>query len=91
MKGLSNAEIGRLLGISRERVRKLSKRYQPEPVQANNIDIDELVKGAQKIEKNQKARGLLKRRTDKRTLRKRILAELTRLEKKQVKKKGGTP
>ncbi len=89
MKGLSNAEIGRLLRISRERVGKLSKRYQPEPVQANNVDIDRLVKGVQKIEKNQKARGLLKRRTDKRTLRKRILAELTRLEKKQVKKKGG--
>jgi len=83
MKGMSNAWIGKLLGISRERVRKLSKRYQPEPVQANNIDIDRLVEEAQRRENRQKERGLLKRRTDKRTIRKRILAELAKLEKKQ--------
>lgn len=83
MKGIGNAEIGRWLGISRERVRKLSKRYQPEPVQANNIDIDRLVKEAQRRQKGLKARGLLKKSTDKRTLRKRIITELTKLEKKQ--------
>ena len=85
MKGMSNAEIGRLLGLSRERVRKLSKHYQPEPIKADNVDIDSLIEGAQSIQTSQKASGLLKRRTDKRTIRKRIIAELNRLKAKEVK------
>jgi predicted transcriptional regulator len=84
MKGMSNAEIGRLLGLSRERVRKLSKHYQPEPIMADNVDIDWLIKEAQKIETIQKARGLLKRRTDKRTLKKRIIAKLNKLKAKEA-------
>ena len=83
MKGMSNAEIGRLLGLSRERVRKLSKHYQPEPIKADNIEIDSLIKEAQRIETIQKARGLLKRRMDKRTLKKRIIAEIDKLKVKE--------
>lgn len=79
MKGLSNAAIGKYLGLSRERVRQLCKRYQPEPVQSENIDIDELVKEAQ----NRERRYGHNRITDKRTLRKRIIRELTKLGKKQ--------
>lgn len=84
MKGMSNAKIGKLLGLSRERVRKLSKYYQPEPIKVGNVDIDWLIKRGQGIEGTLKARGLLKRRTDKRTLKKRIIAELNRLKAKEV-------
>jgi predicted transcriptional regulator len=84
MKGMNNAEIGKLLGLSRERVRRLSKHYQPEPIKTDNMEIDSLIKEGQRIETIQKARGLLKRRTDKRTLKKRIITELDKL-----KAKGG--
>jgi len=85
-KGMNNAEIGRLLGISRERVRQLCKRYQPEP--GHPYNVDSLVKQAQRIEGTQKKRGLLKRRTDKRTLRKRADKALSKFREEEVKNDG---
>jgi len=115
MKGISNAEIGRLLGISRERVRQLLKKYQPkkdkhilelariaqsedrteEEEDKLKTGLDELVRQAREREMGNNPRGrygyykdnngfpikkTVKRRlTDKRTLRKCIIAELNRL------------
>jgi|TARA_Y100000310_G_scaffold36889_1_gene34695 hypothetical protein len=43
MKGMGNAEIGRLLGISRERIRQLCKKYQ------NQTELDRLEKLLEKL------------------------------------------
>jgi len=52
-KGLNNnAEIGRTLGISRERVRQLAKRYQVQLQKQSTFDVDDLVKRAQELERN---------------------------------------
>ena len=111
ISGLSNAEIGRLLGISRERVRQLSRQFPPkldleivEGLRAGELvriarrgnrtqqeegqlkaGLDRLAEIAQRRERSWKGKG--RRLTDKRTLRKRILAALTRLETHQ---EGGT-
>jgi len=79
-RGLSNAEIGRLLDISRERVRQLCKKHE-EKHQAklnplSEINPDELVRKAEYIENLLIANGRLKRRIDRRTKKKRIIAEL---------------
>lgn len=84
--GLSYAKIGQLIGISRERVRQLCKRYE-----APSVDVDELVKQAQEMERywqydfddedgrpvNKKTGR--KRLTDRRTWKKRIIAEAKRM------------
>ena len=96
VRGLSNAEIGRLLNISRERVRQLCKKY--EALQESEIvlleaNLDGLVKRAQAIDdslktgyskdkdgffiKGRRKKG--KRLIDRRTLRKRIIAEIDKL------------
>ena len=85
-KGMNNAEIGRLLGISRERVRQLCKRYQPKPAQP--YTVDSLVVETQGREGIQKKRGLLKRRTDKRTLRKRSDKALSKFREEEAKNDG---
>jgi len=98
-KGLSNAEIGRLLGISRERVRQLYKKHQEIEIERLEANIDGLIKQAQQIDDSLKSQyhkdedGFLtkgrrrkgKRLIDRRTLRKRIVAEIDKL-----KAKGGT-
>jgi hypothetical protein len=88
-RGLNYAELGRLLGISRERVRQLCKKYEvkqqvdlPVRLQAN---LDDLVKKAERYENDLIRRGGLKRRTDRRTKKKRIIAELNKLKAKGVK------
>jgi hypothetical protein len=81
-RGLSNAEIGRLLDISRERVRQLCKKYEEKRQAKLNplfeTNPDELVKKAEYIENHLIASGRLKRRIDRRTKKKRIIAELDR-------------
>jgi len=88
-RGLSNAEVGRLLSISRERVRQLCKKYEAkheaELTTLLEDNLDDLVKKAQYIENGLIASGRLRRRIDRRTKKKRIIAELNRL-----KDKGGT-
>lgn len=76
MKGLSNAEIGRYLGLSRERVRQLIKKCEPDSVIMTTVSIDQLIKEEQELERKYRA---YRRVTDRRTLKKRITA---RLEKK---------
>lgn len=99
-RGLSNAEMGRLLGISRERVRQLCKKYEAkqEPeIALLEANLDGLVKRAQVIDASLKSeyiededgfilRGTKKgkRLIDRRTLRKRIIAEINKL------REGGT-
>ncbi|MFC2022745.1 sigma factor-like helix-turn-helix DNA-binding protein [Chloroflexota bacterium] len=112
-RGLNNAQIGKILGISRERVRQLlnqSRSFQEgaeiselariaqikertkEEENKLEVSLDELVERAQSVEKSLPGRyghyhdqfgdhiPIIKRRlTDKRTLRKRILAELVKL------------
>lgn len=87
-RGLSNAEVGRLLNLSRERVRQLCKKYEAKQraelsalIQA---DLDDLVKKAEYIEDALIASGRLKRRIDRRTKKKRIIAELNRLRAKEA-------
>lgn len=87
-RGLNYAELGRLLGISREWVRQLCKKYEvkqqvelPAQLQAN---LDDLVKKAEQYENDLLADRRLKKRMDRRTKRKRIIAELNKL-----KAKGG--
>jgi len=84
-RGLSNADIGRHLGISRERVRQLYNEYKAKEM-GLTANINDLVKKAQewekfrKFKKNKKGRYTGprkgKRLTDRRTLKKRIIAEL---------------
>jgi hypothetical protein len=83
MKGLSNAKIGEYLGLSRERIRQLSKRYKFDLGKVKSTNIDRLTSEAQDIERRQKAEGTRKRLTDKRTLRKRIIAQKTKLAAKE--------
>ena len=88
-RGLNNAEIGRLLDISRERVRQLYKKYLDEykgELTKLETNIDELIRKAESIENCLIEEGRLKRRIDRRTKKKRIIAELNKL-----KAKGGTP
>ena len=95
-RGLSNAELGRLLGISRERVRQLCKKYeakQETEIALLEANLDGLVKRAQAhdgylkseyIENEDKVRRKRgKRLIDKRTLRKRIIAEINKLKEAQ--------
>ncbi len=82
-KSLNNAQIGRLLGISRERVRQLCKRYETQLSRMPQIDIDSLVKEAQARQRELVEYGKLGRLTDKRTLRKRIKAEMDRMAKEK--------
>jgi predicted transcriptional regulator len=85
-RGLSNAEIGRLLGISRERVRQLCSKYETkhktELTTLLEESLDDLVKKAESIENHLIASGRLKRRIDRRTKKKRVIAELNRLKQK---------
>ena len=87
-RGLSNAELGRLLGISRERVRQLCKKYeekhQAELTALLEANLDDLVKKAKYIENHLIASGRLRRRIDRRTKKKRIIAELNRLKAKEA-------
>jgi len=89
-RGLSNAEVGRLLGISRERVRQLCKKYEAkreaELTALIEANPDDLVKKAKYIENDLIASGRLRRRIDRRTKKKRIIAELNRLKAKEVKR-----
>lgn len=78
-RGMNNAQIGRLLGISRERVRQLYARYKAKLISLSEANIDDLVRKAETIETYLINSGRLKKRTDKRTKRKRILAELNKL------------
>lgn len=100
--GLSNAEVGRLLSISRERVRQLCNKYEAEHeaelTALLETNMNNLVKKAQEVEKSWKyeyvqdeetgryvgrpRRG--KRLTDRRTLKKRIIAELNKLKAKEA-------
>ncbi len=86
-RGLNYAQIARLLGISREWVRQLCKRYE---TQLARVDVDKLVKQAQNIERywqydfDDEAMRLVKKTgkkhlTDRRTWKKRILAEAQRM------------
>jgi hypothetical protein len=89
-RGLSNAEIGRLLDISRERVRQLCEKYQAkheaELTSLSNADLDELVKKAEDFENQLIYSGRLRRRIDRRTKKKRIVAELAKLKAQQKEK-----
>jgi len=115
-KGLNYAEIGRLLDISRERARQLSRKFESTLTTIDELQIDKLVKEVQGKEKgliedkyrwaearriSEQTRFMAvkdayyelleegrpvtppkpfkKRVTDKRTIRKRILAEMQRL------------
>ena len=86
--GLSNADIGRLLGLSRERVRQLCKKHETgqktEPEGFTELDINELVRKARYLEDILMDSGRLKRRPDRRTKKKRITAELNRLRANKV-------
>jgi len=88
VKGLSNAEVGRILGISRERVRQLCKKYEAKHkaglVALIEADPDALVKKAEYIENQLIASGRLRRRIDRRTKKKRIIAELNKLKAKEA-------
>jgi len=80
MQGLTYAEIGRMLGISRERVRQLCNKYRSSlkhaPI-ATEAYVESLVRLEQKLERRRKPRtGRKVRVTDRRTVRKRILAAL---------------
>ena len=81
--GLSNADIGRLLGLSRERVRQLCKKHETgqktEPERFTESDINELVRKARYLEDILIDSGRLRRRLDRRTKKKRIMAELNKL------------
>lgn len=88
-RALSNAEVGRLLSISRERVRQLCREYEAKHeaeltalVEANP---DDLVKKAEYLENHLIASGRLRRRIDRRTKKKRIIAELNKQKERQVK------
>lgn len=50
-KGMSNAAIGRKLGISRQNVGKLLKAYRRPPKVTDEVDIDELIKQYQARER----------------------------------------
>lgn len=88
-RGLNNAEIGRLLGISRERVRQLCKKYEAkheaELTALLETNINDLVRNAEYIENHLIASGRLRRRIDRRTKKKRIIAELNKLKAKEGK------
>lgn len=101
MQGMNNANVGRLLGISRERVRQLSSQYAPKPQEPEEVDVDEMVRVVQLKDKHLRQveaykhedamfeaemRGLPYppnppkiRLRDKRTIRKRVLAEIKKL------------
>jgi len=83
VRGLSNAEVGRILGLSRERVRQLCERYEAqksaELAKLMETDPNDLVKRAEYIEDRLIWRRSLKRRIDRRTKKKRIIAELDKL------------
>jgi len=87
-RGLSNAEIGRLLDLSRERVRQLLKKYEAEQraelTALMEADISDLVKKAEREENRLLRLGRLKRRIDRRTKKKRIIAELDKLRAKEA-------
>jgi hypothetical protein len=104
-RGLSNAEIGRLLDLSRERVRQLGKKYealQESEITYLEVNVDNLVKRAQDIDNSLKTgysrdkdgfpikwrRKKGKRLIDRRTLRKRIIAELDKLKAEQSQKEA---
>jgi len=74
MRGLSNAAIGRYLGLSRERVGQLLKTCDMESVNFKIPSIDQLIEEEQEWEKENGR----KRVTDKRTLKKRIVARLNK-------------
>jgi len=78
MRGLSNAEIGRVLGISRERVRQVYKRYESELAQLSNGKVDDLVRLAQFRQNRLIARRALKRRIGKKRIRKIILSMINK-------------
>lgn len=78
MRGLSNAEIGRVLGISRERVRQVYKRYESELAQLSNGKVDDLVRLAQIRQNSLIARGVLKRRIGKKRIRKIVLSMINK-------------
>ena len=99
-RGLSNAEIGRLLNISRERVRQLCAKYealQKSEIARLEANLDNLVKRAQAIDDSLKTKYIKdkdgffikgrrkkgKRLIDRRTLRKRIIAEIDKLKVKE--------
>ena len=86
-RGLNYAEIGRILGLSRERVRQLCKRYE---ASSSQVDIEDAVNEAQKRERWLVKNGKLDRITDKRTWRKRLLAEAQKIG-FIPKTKGGKP
>ena len=93
LRGLNNAHIGRLLGISRERVRQLLA--QGNPLRRTELpseeQLDHLIEEAQKIERAiLKHEGAARRVTDRRTLRKRILAKLATGPKRRKKHNEGT-
>ena len=81
--GLSNADIGRLLGLSRERVRQVCRKHETgqkiELEKFTETDINELVRKARYLEDILIDSGKLRRRIDRRTKKKRIIAELNRL------------
>lgn len=88
-KGLSYAEIGRILEVSREWIRQLCNRYQVQLSRMPKTDINDLVRRVQSHQRALKEDGKLTRLTDKRTLRKRIIAELNRRT-AEGETKGGT-
>lgn len=84
-RGLSYAEIGRLLNLSRQRVRQLCQQYETAQKGKREAELNVLlVKKAERIENYLIASGKLKRRIDRRTKKKRIIAELNKLREKEA-------
>lgn len=90
-RGLSYAKIGRLLGISRERVRQLANKHRENLKSEQYLSeakINELVKGVQFLEDRLFYSGRLNKRLDRRTIKKRIRTELGKWASKEVDSEG---
>jgi len=85
MRGLSNAEIGRVLGISRERVRQVYRRYKSEIGQLSEDKVDDLLRLVQYRQKMLIADRRLKRGISKKKMREIIVSMID----KAKSEKGG--
>jgi len=72
---MNNSQIGEMLGITRERVRQILEQYQPPDFESSDEDVAQLVAVAQALERHRLPNG---RVTDRRTLRKRVVAALAK-------------
>lgn len=80
-KGLNYAEIGRILGMSRERVRQLFNRHQAriQDMKLSEAEISQLVDKIIRLESGLVYSRRIHKIMDKRTLKKRILAALGKI------------